>query len=162
MESRVVPGRSNAITRSSPTKVFNSVDLPTLGRPTMAIFGCVTSASSSLASGKDSRTISISSRTPSPCAPETATGVPKPNSKNSAFTTLLFMPSVLLTARTIGRPVRRSLSAMILSCGAIPDRPSTRNTMASPSSTACNVCLAISARMPVSTTGSKPPVSTTR
>jgi hypothetical protein len=37
MASRVVPGMSNAITRSSPISVLTSVDLPTFGRPTMAI-----------------------------------------------------------------------------------------------------------------------------
>ena len=39
MLSRVVPGWSKAMTRSSPSSVLTRVDLPTLGRPTIAIFG---------------------------------------------------------------------------------------------------------------------------
>ena len=39
--SRVVPGWSKAMTRSSPSSALTSVDLPTLGRPTIAMRGRV-------------------------------------------------------------------------------------------------------------------------
>jgi tRNA(adenine34) deaminase len=54
----------------------------------------------------------------------------------------------------------RKKSAITRSCGAIPKRPSTKKIIKSDSATACLVCLAISATMPVFATGSKPPVST--
>ena len=37
--SRVIPGSSPTIALRDPTRRLNSVDLPTLGRPTMAIAG---------------------------------------------------------------------------------------------------------------------------
>ena len=70
------------------------------------------------------------------------------------------IPSVLLTAKITGRPVLRKKSAITRSWGAIPKRPSTKKIIMSDSATACFVCLAISATMPVLATGSKPPVST--
>ena len=47
------------------------------------------------------------------------------------------------------------------SCGVTPARPSTRKITTSASSSACNVCRAISFKMPSLATGSKPPVSMT-
>src|ERR1017187_4521076 len=39
MRSRVMPGSSPTMARREPTRRLNSVDLPTLGRPTMVIRG---------------------------------------------------------------------------------------------------------------------------
>ena len=83
--SRVVPGISNAITRSSPINLLIRVDLPTLGRPTTAIFiGRLGSFSCSSGSGSgmpnESKASSIKPRTPSPCADEIGNGSPKPSS----------------------------------------------------------------------------------
>ena len=69
------------------------------------------------------------------------------------------MPSALFTAKITGLPVLRKKSAITRSCGAIPKRASTKKITTSASTTACLVCLAISAKMPVLATGSKPPVS---
>ena len=163
--SRVVPGRSKAITRSSPIKVLIKVDLPTFGRPTTAIFiGRVPSkidSSSGTGSGicNRSKASSNKERTPSPWAEEIASGSPKASSWKSAVTTLCGMPSVLFTANMTGRPVLRKNSAITRSWGAKPKRPSTKKIMRSDSATACLVCFAISAKIPVFATGSKPPVS---
>ena len=81
MLSRVVPGMSLAITRSSPIRRLTSVDLPTLGRPMMAMrmrpsFG---EDSAAMTSGsKSSSTRDMSSRHPSPCAEAIASGSPSP------------------------------------------------------------------------------------
>ena len=81
--SRVVPGISKAMTRSSPIKVLMKVDLPTFGLPTTAIrIGLSVLSSSSGSSGipKASNASSIMARTPSPCAEDMAIGSPRPNS----------------------------------------------------------------------------------
>ncbi len=141
MESRVVPGSSKAITRSSPNNALTKVDLPTFGRPTMAIFGFLrlVRSSSKLCSGKFSKASSTKSLTPSPCADEIDNGSPKPNSWKSAETTALFIPSVLFTASKTGRCDLRNLSAIINSCGVMPARPSTKKITTSASSMASKV-----------------------
>ncbi|EEF26613.1 conserved hypothetical protein [Ricinus communis] len=61
------------MTRSSPSKALTRVDLPTLGRPTMAILGGKSSSSvASGSGGKSARARLIRSRTPSPWAEEIA------------------------------------------------------------------------------------------
>ncbi|MOA47020.1 hypothetical protein D3C78_1696050 [compost metagenome] len=76
MASRVVPGKSNAITRSSPISVLISVDLPTFGRPTIASlmrWSCSPSSTISSSAGGSARSFSansIRSTMPSPCAAE--------------------------------------------------------------------------------------------
>ena len=163
MASRVVPGWSNAITRSSPSSALMSVDLPTLGRPAMATRGMRSaSSSSSASSGNSSSASSTRLRTPSPCAAEIGCGSPRPSSWKSAVTTPRSMPSTLLTANNTGRLIRRSSCAMSLSSGVIPSRPSTTKIMRSASWIACSVWRAISCLMPSRDLGSKPPVSIAR
>src|SRR5512143_2037811 len=152
------------MTRSSPRSVFTSVDLPTLGRPTTAIFtGAPAAAGSSscAAAGTAASASSARRSTLSPCAAEIGYGSPRPSSWNSATARSGAMPSALLTATNTGRPDLRRRCAMSRSCGAMPDRPSTSSTTASASAIAARVCFAISCRMPLFATGSKPPVSTT-
>ena len=48
--SRVVPGVSETIDLSSPTILFTSIDLPTLGRPTIANLICPSTSSASIGS----------------------------------------------------------------------------------------------------------------
>ncbi len=161
------------MTRSSPKIALTSVDLPTLGRPTIATL-IVSGRSGSVdvlrvlssvrrsAPGIAASAVSIIARTFSPCAEEIAIGSPKPSSWNSATARSGCNPSDLFTASTTGRPDLRSRSAISRSCGASPLRPSTKNTTTSHSAIACRVCLAISCRIPDVATGSKPPVSTTK
>ena len=85
--SRVVPGRSNATSRSSPSQVLISVDLPTFGRPATARrIGRLAGSSSSPSSGSSggggrvSSASSISARTPCPWAEEIGCTSPKPSS----------------------------------------------------------------------------------
>jgi hypothetical protein len=142
--SRVVPGWSNAITRSSPSRRFTSVDLPTLGRPTMATRGWSGASSGSRSTGNGASASSISWRTPSPCSAEIATGMPSASSWNSAVTTSSRMPSVLLTARNTVACASRSCCAMRLSCGESPARPSVTKMMTSASAIASRAWRAIS------------------
>ena len=109
IESRVVPGWSNAISRSSPSSALISVDLPTFGRPTTATLtrlpGADASASPSspapASSTNGASACSTRSRTPSPWEAEIIIGSPSPSSWNSA-TASGRMPSALFTASTSG------------------------------------------------------------
>ena len=79
--SRVVPGASCTIERSSPMRRLNSVDFPTFGRPRIATRTSPTSssdASASVGSGKRPTTASRRSPVRLPCSAETATGSPRP------------------------------------------------------------------------------------
>jgi len=173
MASRVVPGSSKAITRSSPRIVFTSVDLPTLGRPTKATLITSGRSRSALVSTGVSSSVpstpvarssacSMSGRTFSPCAAEIATGSPRPSSWNSATVRSGARPSALFTARITGRPALRRRSAITLSWGVRPSRASTMNSTISASAIAWRVCRAMAWRIPLVALGSKPPVSTTK
>ena len=77
-----MPGSSNAITRSSPSSVLTSVDLPTFGRPTIATLIAPVAAARLRrrhrpAPAADTRASASStrSRTLSPCADEIGSGV---------------------------------------------------------------------------------------
>ena len=80
MGSRVVPGTSDTRTRSSPASLFSSVDLPTLGRPTMARRGNGVSASPlDPASGNASTRRSRKSPVLRPWRALTGIGSPRPS-----------------------------------------------------------------------------------
>jgi len=113
-------------------------------------------------SGIAASAVSIIARTFSPWADDIAIGSPRPSSWNSATARSGCRPSALFTASTTGRPDLRSRSAISRSWGARPLRPSTKKMTTSDSAIACRVCFAISCRMPLVATGSKPPVSTTK
>ena len=86
MESRVVPGTSETITRGAPTSALTRLDLPTFGRPRMATRISSLTSSWRAASGiSASRSTIRSSRSPEPvpCRPETGTGSPRPSAWNS-------------------------------------------------------------------------------
>ena len=73
IESRVVPGTSEAIIRSSPRMRFTSVDLPTFGRPTNAMrtrSGSLSRISASPSSGNAASTRASSASMPCLCADE--------------------------------------------------------------------------------------------
>src|SRR5215213_1724592 len=77
--SRVVPGMGLTMARSPPTSLFNRLDLPALGFPTMAIL-ILSSSSSASWEGKEATSASSRSPVPVPCTAETAYGSPSPNS----------------------------------------------------------------------------------
>ena len=101
MASRVVPATSETTKRSVPSSALTKVDLPTLGRPTMAMrmspvgrCSSVTSSGSSAVSSKGSNSggggagsipraatmASSSSWVPRPCSAETGKTSPNPSS----------------------------------------------------------------------------------
>ena len=67
--SRVVPGISVTIFRSSPSRVLQNVDLPALGLPTKAILGMSSSSSKSPSGSKGTRS-SNNSPVPLPVSDE--------------------------------------------------------------------------------------------
>src|ERR1700690_1394937 len=99
--SRVVPARSETITRSDPRKALTSEDLPALGRPITATrVGCSPSPAGAL-SPSSSTTRSSRSPLPRPCVAETANGSPSPSLWSSAVRCSSSGRSTLLaTART--------------------------------------------------------------
>ena len=79
MASRVVPGSSETMTRSSPRMAFKRLDFPALGRPTMASRMPATSGSVSIwRTGSLSQMASRSSSSPLACSLEVGMGSPKP------------------------------------------------------------------------------------
>ncbi len=91
MASRVMPASGPVSTRSSPTSRLSSVDLPTLGRPTMASssgrLGSSASSSSAASSASSSSSgigwmnlasASCRSLSPSPCSADIGIGSPSP------------------------------------------------------------------------------------
>ena len=162
MLSRVVPGWSKASTRSSPSRRLIRVDLPTLGRPTMAIRVPSGSgeASADTRSGRFAASRSDNWPRPRRCSAEVATVSPKPSEANSARPESTSRPSILLATSTTGLPVRRNSAAISSSSAVRPARASTMNATRSASSMARRDCWAVSASMP-SMSDARPPVSTT-
>ncbi len=144
MASRVVPGLSKAIMRSSPSRRLTRVDLPTLGRPMMATRGWSGASSSSGSTSKGASASSMRLLTPSPCSAEIACGSPMASSWNSAVTTSWRMPSVLFTTRITGALASRSIWPMRLSCGERPARPSVTKRITSACAIASRAWRAIS------------------
>ena len=136
--SRVVPGISEAMTRSNPASVLTSVDFPTFGRPTTAIrgrsasFASVASPASARA-GIRATIASSSSDTPVPCSAETAWIVSTERAWNWETPSLPSFASTLFAASRTGFPRSRSIPAISLSRGSSPSRESTRKTTRSDS-----------------------------
>ena len=120
MVSRVVPGASCTTARSSPTRRLNRVDLPTLGRPTMAtengfpasrapparqigpIVGPPRLGASSGSGGSCSTMMSSSSPLPRPCSADTGIGSPSPSRVKSQASDSRLASSTLFTASSTG------------------------------------------------------------
>ena len=163
MASRVVPGMSCTIERSSPSSRLKSVDLPTLGRPMMATRG-VPGVRSALAAqplardvvgtprpsrpgGKRPTTSSSRSPVPRPCRELTGKGSPSPRETNSQACASRAASSTLLATRRTGGPERRMTSAAARSSSVTPVVTSTtmRTTSASARArSACSLTLASS------------------
>ena len=161
--SRVVPGTSETMTRSSPTSRFRSEDLPTFGRPRMATRTAASSTSGGR-SGASSRSRSTTSsrRSPVPCPwrLEIANGSPRPSRWNTWITSSRAGSSTLFATSSTGLRERRSRSAISSSPGVMPCLASTRKSTRSASSTAARACSAIRCVIADSSATSIPPVST--
>ena len=172
--SRVVPGMSCTIARSAPTIRLNRVDLPTLGRPTIAIEKrCAPPSSSSVADDDSggtggSRVVMWSSRSPlpRPWMALTDEGSPSPRRANGQMSPSRRSSSTLLTTTTTGTPDRCSTWATPASSSVTPTVASPTNSTTSASASATSAWrLTWRARgcAPSPDVGaSHPPVSTTR
>ena len=166
-ESRVVPGRSCTTTRSSPVRRLNSVDLPTLGRPTMAtprMRGSSSVASSGAASSLDSSGSMPTSRSsrspvPRPCRALIEAGSPRPNDSSSQLAASCTRSSTLLATTITVSERPRSRAATLASSSVTPTVASTTNRTASAAAMAASLCRdTLSSRESPPT--SQPPVST--
>ena len=141
MLSRVVPGRSWTTERSSPISRLNRVDLPTLGRPTMATDGTDGTCSVDRAQpprrpaprASAATTASSRSPVPRPWRALTGNGSPRPSRVNAQASASRLSPSTLLATTRVGRPSRRSRAATLASSSVTPTVVSTtsRTTAAS-------------------------------
>ncbi len=158
MASRVVPGISDTIARSTPRSAFVILDFPTLGLPINAIFSLLSSSRcSSLFSG--STTLSRRSPVLLPFNAETPNGSPRPSEKNSNSCASCMELSHLLTANVICLPLCLSVSAISLSTGVRPSLPSQTKMMDCASSIARCACSRIALSKSSSLSGTIPPVS---
>ena len=147
IESRVMPASGPVSTRSSPTRRLSSVDLPTLGRPTMVSSIGRLARSASAFSPSSSSSIgamwraraSCRSLSPSPCSAETGIGSPRPSPWASARPFWPARPSHLLATRITLAERLRSQLAKLSSSGRTPARASIRNRTTSEASTARSV-----------------------
>ncbi len=166
MASRVVPGSSWTTLRSSPTSRLKRVDLPTLGRPTIAIensFGA--SGAGSRSGGSAPITASRRSPLPRPWIAETGIGSPSPSpAKDQASVSRRSSSTLLATTRT-GLSLRWRSRATWASSSVIPTAQSRTSRSTSASVMARSAC-ALTARVRVlassvvASGGSHPPVST--
>ena len=158
MASRVVPGTSLTIARSSRTMELISEDLPTFGRPTIAIvIGCSTldspstrlpwtgvRSSMSAGEGSCSSIASSNSEIPRSCSALTEITFSKPNESNSTANGSCFSVSILLITSTTGFCDLRNIRANSSSTGDNPFFPSTTKRRRSLSrnafSAACRTC----------------------
>src|SRR5918993_303893 len=177
MASRVVPGRSWTTARSSPVSRLNSVDLPTLGRPTIAtatpavpmpsLFSVSTGASSNgttssaPSSGKNVTAASSRSPVPRPCRALTGYGSPRPRVSRSHTAGSWAVSSTLFATSRTGLPDRRATSATWASSSVTPTMASTTSRTTSASASAFSDCLLTLASRSVPPTV-HPPVSTRR
>ena len=167
--SRVVPGISKAITRSSPSSVLIRVDLPTLGRPTMANDAVVDDILLELFAGVDRRRDQAAQGDLDQV--DDAVAVRGGNRMRLAQAQLVEIAGGVAHAHAFGLVDRQQHALLAGLAQQARDlvivridaaRASTRNTTTSASAMAWRVWRAISARMPSLAVGSKPPVSITR
>ncbi len=160
--SRVVPGRSCTIMRSSPRSALRIELLPTFGRPMMQKAGSRSSESSSSTSsisGRLSTSRSRKSPMPRPCSADTVTTSPRPRPQRSWARISASALSHLLATTITGRFERLRRSATSMSPAVAPAAASTTNRMRSASSMARMAWLAMSFAIIDSSASSMPPVS---
>src|SRR5215218_6576558 len=160
--SRVVPGTSETITRSSPSSAFSRLDLPTFGRPRTATRIASSPTSCGPLPGSIVTTASSRSPVPWPCWAESGTGSPSPSRWNSKASASCRGSSILLASKSTGLRARRRIAASSSSPGVIPARASTTNRIRSASAIAACACSATERVMGVGSAMSTPPVSIRR
>ena len=143
MASRVVPGMALTMERSTCSSALSSDDLPTLGRPTIAM-RTESAGGCSSTTGTSATIASSRSPVPVPCKAEIGYTLPRLSSKNSNAACLRASLSALLAARITGRPERRKISATSRSAAVTPSLASTKKTTASASVIATSACWRIS------------------
>ena len=139
-----MPGRSWTTARSSPIRRLNSVDLPTLGRPTTATAGTsgrtgsppppsASSASMGWRLSSGNRATTSSSRSPvrRPCRALTGQGSPMPRASSSQLSASRRSLSALLATSSTSLAVRRSHSATSASSSVTPTEASTTSSTTS-------------------------------
>ena len=136
--SLVVPARSLTTARSEPTALFSREDLPTLGRPMIAILlgppnSCLATAETS---GRTSITLSKTSATPRPCKAETGCGSPSPSDQSEAASASPLSSSTLLASSRTGFLLALSIFTTRSSVAVGPTVESTTKRTASARSTA--------------------------
>ena len=153
--------------RRSPISSLISVDLPTLGRPTIATRVPPPSAPGASAgevcSWKSASAVSIKSPTPEPCVAEIKHGGPRASSWNSA-PAARSRPSALFATTTTRRPrpgAQAFGDAQVLRGHAGAQHP-LMNSSTSLSAIAVSVCSLIARCSPGPASGSNPPVSIAR
>ena len=155
MASRVMPGSGPVSTRSSPTSPLISVDLPALGRPTMASWrggprlllgGFLHGGSGSIAftlrpsaRSKHGAERVIEIVQPLACSAEIAIASPRPRPKASARARSRSAPFVLVGDDQHGARLAQQ-PAKWRSSGVMPARASTRRRATSASAIASSVC----------------------
>ena len=160
--SRVVPGISDTITRSRPTSLLRSDDLPTFGRPRIATRIASVPIATSLVPGRRETISSSRSPVPWPCSPDSGHGSPSPSAWKTAESGSRRGSSILLASTITGRLAARRMTASSSSPGVIPTRASTTNSTRSASSIAAFACSAILVPNGPPSTSSTPPVSMRR
>ena len=162
IESRVVPGTSETMTRSPPTSALRSDDFPTFGRPRIATLIASSPTGRSLWPG--SRPTISSRRSPEPCpwSAEIGIGSPSPRRWNSSASRSRRGSSSLFASTSTGRRDTRRISASSSSPGVMPAVASTTRRTRSASSTACRACAAICGPNGPVSARSTPPVSMRR
>src|SRR6476469_3674308 len=162
IESRVVPGTSETITRSSPSSAFRRLDLPTFGRPRIATRIASSPISCGPEPGSIVTTASSRSPVPWPCCAESGTGSPRPSRWNSNASASWSGSSILFASSSTGLWARRRIAASSSSPGVIPARASTTNSTRSASAIAARDCSTIERVIGVWSAISTPPVSISR
>ncbi len=159
IESRVVPATGLTIVRSVPSSAFSSDDLPTFGRPRIAIRGNSSALVPSPASPAWAVMRSSRSPVPRPWVAETAIGSPSPSELSSAARWTSAGLSTLLATTTTGCDADRSSAATSASPGPSPAFASTTCRITSASAIASRAWCWTDRERESSAARSTPPVS---
>ena len=160
--SRVVPGTSDTITRSSPRIAFSRLDLPTFGRPRIATRIASSPTCDGPAPGNRATTASSRSPVPWPCSADSGIGSPRPSRWNSSASVSRAGSSILFASRKTCLRAERRISATSSSPGVIPAFASTTKSTRSASATAARAWSAIERVIGERSATSTPPVSISR
>ena len=160
--SRVVPGMSETMSRSCPSRALSRLDLPTFGLPSTATRIASSDTGWPRPPGRRSSTASSRSPVPWPWSAEISTGSPKPSVANSWLSSGRDGSSSLFATSSTGLRALRRMSVSSASPGVRPARASTRKSTRSASSIAALAWATAPRVIADSSVMSTPPVSTSR